>query len=172
MPISYARHAQLYKSAFQAAGLVVDKTTHVQRVYGAQMMASKGADPQLVQRAGGWIQDSCGTAYIISGMTPQALLCLGNYRELQDFAAAYYDDRFRVAVPEELVDYVMPPLRAFAAAATAACEAVAAGDKSPAMVAAARCDGPAKVMRIAVLAAIQDALVLAGRFPTTCSSRT
>lgn len=164
VPISYAQHRAYIEAALAAGEIFTDKSTHAPRVYGAQLLIDMGVDMELVQRAGGWKQDTCGTAYFCAALGPQALLALGMWRVVgTDYGSAFYDDRMVPAIPEDLVYHVMPSLCAFCEAAEAASKAAAAGDKS--MRAAAGCLATAKVMRMALVVAIQDAVVLADTYP-------
>ncbi len=67
---------------------------------------------QVIQRIGHWLLDPFGTAYIVPGFTPEALLALGFWpgAAQKDFSG-FWAERFHVAVPEELMHLLLPQLQ-------------------------------------------------------------
>lgn len=112
---------------------------------------------QVIQRIGHWLLDAFGTAYIVPGFTAEALLALAFWpgAAQKDFTG-YWAARFHVAVPDELVELLMPGLSAMEAANA---QAAAAGNPSKAA------DHMAQVMRMGATVVVQDALELADNFP-------
>lgn len=106
-PISYSQHCALLNEAFEMSDLLLDKLTHIARIYGAQLLVAMGVDLQAVQRAGGWLQDSLGTAYIVCALCPQALLALAMWRTDDSDLQCFADPRFFIAVPDELLYHVL-----------------------------------------------------------------
>jgi hypothetical protein len=112
----------------------------------------------VIQRIGHWLLDAFGTAYIVPGFTAEALLALAFWAGAaqKDFTA-YWAERFHVAVPEDLIELLMPGL------ATMERENVqAAADGKPPSKAATHL---ATVLRMGATVVVQDALVLAAKFP-------
>lgn len=119
---------------------------------------------QVIQRIGHWLLDSFGTAYIVPGITPEALLALGFWpgAAQKDFTG-FYDPRFHVVVPEELVLLLMPDLKKLEEEAAA--EKAAASNGRRADRETPEAAKVAKVLRMGALVVVQDALELADRFP-------
>lgn len=141
---------------------MLDKLTHIARVYGAQLLVAMGVDLQAVQRAGGWLQDSLGTAYIVCALCPQALLALAMWRADDSDMQCFADPRFFIAVPDELLYHALPALKAFEEASA---ELVAASDSRDSKQAAMTAQQLAMVMRICLVARIQDAIATAESYP-------
>ena len=110
---------------------------------------------QVIQRIGHWLLDSFGTAYIVPGFTAEALLALALWpgAAQKDFTG-YWAERFHVAVPEQLVQLVMPGLAMLEQE-----EAAAARQGKPSAV------NLCKVLRMGAVVVVQDALDLAENFP-------
>lgn len=163
-PISYSQHASLINAALQGSGVARgNKSTHICRDRGAELMNEMGCPLEDIQRAGGWKQDTCGTSYFVPALGPRSLLALGMWRvDGGHLNTAYYADHFRVAVLK-LVEHMLPQLLPALEAAEAAHAAAAAGDKSQDAVAG--CLPSLQVMLKALVAAIQNALVLADAYP-------
>lgn len=121
---------------------------------------------QVIQRIGHWLLDSFGTAYIVPGFTPEALLALGFWpgAAQKDFTC-YWAERFHVAVPSQLVYLLMPGLDRLEASAAELAEAAqrsrAAADKE----ARNRAKRMAQVLKMGAVVVVQDALELAEKFP-------
>ena len=161
-PISYSQHCALLNEAFEASELLLDKLTHIARIYGAQLLVAMGVDLQAVQRAGGWLQDSLGTAYIICALCPQAMLALAMWRTDDSDMQCFADPRFFIAVPDELLYHALPALKGFEEAAA---ELVAAASGKDAKQAAMTAQQLATVMRVCLVARIQDAIATAETYP-------
>lgn len=116
-----------------------------------------GPDVQVIQRVGHWLLDSFGTAYIVPGFTAEALLALAFWpgAAQKDFTG-YWAERFHVAVPEQLIQLLMPGLATMEQQAAAAC---AAGNPN------AEAENLCKVLRMGAVVVVQDALELAEQFP-------
>ncbi len=112
---------------------------------------------KVIQRIGHWLLDSFGTAYIVPGFTAEALLALAFWpgAAQKDFTG-YWAERFHVAVPELLIQLLMPGLAALEVEAAAA---AAAGSPS------AEADNLCKGLRMGAVVLVQDALELAEQFP-------
>lgn len=112
---------------------------------------------QVIQRIGHWLLDAFGTAYIVPGFTAEALLALAFWpgAAQKDFSG-YWAARFHVAVPDELVELLMPGLTAMEVANT---QAAAARKPSKSAV------HLAQVLRMGATVVVQDALELADKFP-------
>jgi hypothetical protein len=112
---------------------------------------------QVIQRMGHWLLDAFGTAYIVPGFTAEALLALGFWpgAAQKDFSG-YWAERFACAVPEQLVQFLMPGLNAIEQEAAAA---VAAG--KPSNVA----DHYIRMLRTCAVVVVTDALELAEKYP-------
>jgi hypothetical protein len=163
-PISYSQHCALLDEAFAVSELLLDKLTHIARIYGAQLLVTMGVDLQAVQRAGGWLQDSLGTAYIVCALCPQALLALAMWRTDDSDMQCFADPRFFIAIPDELLYHALPALKGFEAAADAL---VAAADGKEGKQAAMAAKQLATVMRICLVARIQDAIATAETYPNS-----
>jgi hypothetical protein len=111
---------------------------------------------QVIQRIGAWLLDPFGTAYIVPGFTAEALLALALWAGAaqKDFTG-YWAERFHAAVPEELVQLLMPGL---AALEQAAADLKAAGKPSAVL------DNLARLLRMLAVVAVQDALELADSY--------
>lgn len=111
----------------------------------------------MIQRIGHWLLDAFGTSYIVPGFTAEALLALGFWpgAAQKDFTG-YWAERFHVAIPEVLVQLVMPGLADMEKEAAAA---TAAGQPD------AEADNWCKVLRMGAVVVVQDALELAEEFP-------
>lgn len=120
---------------------------------------------QVIQRIGHWLLDSFGTAYIIPGFTPEALLALGLWpgAAQKDFTG-FWAERFHVAVPEELVYQLLPGLKALEEQVQARLNA-AAGDKKRVDKQAQLGRRMVQVLRMGAVVVVQDALELAERYP-------
>lgn len=161
--ISYTQHKAYIDKALGESQIYTDKSTHVPRVYAAELMNEMGVDLESIQRAGGWKQDSFGTAYIVFGHNPQALLSIALWRSDRVDYQCYYAPRMRIAVPIELVRHAWPGLEEFMAEVEEAVAAAAAGDKSKADIAASK--HLARVFYAVITIAIQDAIELADTYP-------
>ena len=119
---------------------------------------------QIIQRIGHWLLDPFGTAYIEPGFSPEGLLALGFWAGAaqKDFGL-FWAERFHVAVPEELVQLLMPQLAQLEAEVQAAKEA-AAGQGADARERASKAEARVRVLRVLVVAAVQDALELAQEY--------
>lgn len=115
------------------------------------------ADLQVIQRIGHWLLDPFGTAYIVPGFTAEALLALAFWpgAAQKDFTG-FWAERFHVAVPEELVQLLMPGLAALDQEAAAA---AAAGKPD------ADTQNIVRVLRMGAVVVVTDALELAEDFP-------
>ncbi len=111
---------------------------------------------QVIQRIGHWLLDAFGTAYIVPGFTAEALLALAFWpgAAQKDFTG-YWAERFHVAVPEELIQLLMPGL---ATLEEEIALAAAAGKPSKAAT------HFAQLVRMGATVVVQDALVLADGF--------
>lgn len=112
---------------------------------------------QVIQRMGHWLLDAFGTAYIVPGFTAEALLALAFWpgAAQKDFTG-YWAERFHVAVPEDLIEALMPGLSSLERDIAQA----AAGNK-PDKAAVHM----ATILRMGATVVVQDALELAERFP-------
>jgi hypothetical protein len=120
--------------------------------------------PQVIQRVGDWLlDDSSGTSHISPGLSIEALLALGFWPgAAQDFSG-FWAERFHVAVPEVLVQLLMPGLQQLeqqaAAHQPAAVTGTCSGQVTPDAAVIAR------VLRMGAVIVVQDALELALKFP-------
>lgn len=114
---------------------------------------------QAIQRIGHWLLDSFGTAYIIPSFSPEALLALAFWpgAAQKDFRG-FWAERFHVAVPEELIELLMPGLGRLQQWAE---QQLTAAAGKPVGRTAAQADNTAKVLRVGALVVVQDALELA-----------
>ncbi|WIA37675.1 hypothetical protein OEZ86_014570 [Tetradesmus obliquus] len=164
-PISYSQHKTRIDAALEAGNVARGKkSTHIARDRGAELMNEMGCPLEDIQRAGGWKQDPCGSSYIVPAHGPRSLLALAMW--LVDgghMNQAFYADHFALAVVTDLVQHMAPWLPDVLAAAEAGRDAAAAGDKSKDAVAA--CLPAVQVMFRAIVAAIQNAVVLADNNP-------
>lgn len=120
----------------------------------------------MIQRIGHWLLDSFGTAYIVPGFTPEALLALAFWpgAAQKDFTG-YWAERFHVSVPSELVYLLMPGLdRLEAKAADLAQQAQASGLRAD-KEAASKAKRMAQVLQMGAVVVVQDALELAEKYP-------
>lgn len=164
--ISYNNHAKLVRDVLKALSILVEKVTHLSRIFAAQLLIAMGLRVEDVQRAGGWLKDCLGTAYIIISLSPEALLALAMWRKDGADFQCFADPRFHIAVPDELLYHAMPALKTFrekadAAVAAAVADGASADLKGPAMVASQM----ARVMIVALVARIQDAIAKADTYP-------
>lgn len=115
---------------------------------------------QAIQRIGHWLLDSYGTAYIIPNFGPEALLSLGFWpgAAQKDFTG-FWAERFQVAVPEELIQLLMPGLNRLQQWAAKEQAAAAAGSRAGRV--APEAGTVATVLRVGALVVVQDALELA-----------
>jgi hypothetical protein len=121
---------------------------------------------QVIQRIGHWLLDSFGTAYIVPGFTPEALLALGFWpgAAQKDFTG-YWAERFHVSVPSELVYLLMPGLDRLEEATTEL-DSKANGSRSSAdREAANAAERLVQVLKMGAVVVVQDALELAKKFP-------
>jgi hypothetical protein len=165
-PISYANHARLVKEVLTVLGILAEKVTHLTRIFAAQLLITMGLRLEEVQRAGGWLKDCLGTAYIVMSLSPEGLLALAMWRKDGNDYQCFKDPRFHIAVPDELLYHAMPALRTFrekadAAVAAAVAEGAPAELKGPALVASQM----ARVMTVALIARIQDAIAVGDQYP-------
>jgi hypothetical protein len=111
---------------------------------------------QVIQRMGHWLLDAFGTAYIVPGFTAEALLALAYWpgAAQKDFSA-FWAERFHVAVPEDLVQLLMPGL---AALEQQSVQAAAAGKPSKSVT------HLTSLLRKGAVIVVQDALELADAF--------
>jgi hypothetical protein len=111
----------------------------------------------VIQRIGHWLLDSFGTSYIVPGYTAEALLALAFWpgAAQKDFTG-YWAERFHVAVPEELVQLLMPGLAAIEKDGAAA---AAAGKPN------AEVEMVSRVLRMGAVVVVSDAFELAEDFP-------
>jgi hypothetical protein len=112
---------------------------------------------QEIQHNRARLLDPFGTAYIVPGFTAEALLALAFWSGAaqKDFTG-YWAERFHAAVPEELVQLLMPGLAALEASIAAA-----RADGKPSALA----DNLARLLRMFAVVAVQDAHELADRYP-------
>lgn len=115
---------------------------------------------QAIQRIGHWLLDSYGTAYIIPNFTPEALLSLGFWpgAAQKDFTS-YYAERFQPAVPDALIELLMPGLDRLQKWAASEQAAAAAGRRAGRV--APEAGTVATVLRVGAMVVVQDALELA-----------
>lgn len=121
---------------------------------------------QVIQRIGHWLLDSFGTAYIVPGFTPEALLALAFWpgAAQKDFTG-YWAERFHVSVPSVLVYLLMPGLERLEESA-AELERKAKGSRSsPDRDAASHAKRMVQVLKMGAVVVVQDALELAQRYP-------
>jgi len=111
---------------------------------------------QVIQRIAHWLLDAFGTAYIVPGFTPEALLALAFWpgAAQKDFTG-YWAERFRVAVTEQLIELLMPGLSTMEQENS---KAAAAGKPSKSAT------HLATVLRMGATVVVQDALELAENF--------
>lgn len=119
--------------------------------------------PQAIQRIGHWLLDSFGTAYIVPSFNPEALLALGFWpgAAQKDFRG-FWAERFHVAVPDELVQLVMPGLDRLQAWADEQQQAAATGKRAGRV--APEAGTTAQVLRVLAVVLVQDALELAADY--------
>jgi hypothetical protein len=165
-PISYANHAKLVRDVLTVLGILAEKVTHLTRIFAAQLLITMGLRLEEVQRAGGWLKDCLGTAYIVMSLSPEGLLALAMWRKDGNDYQCFKDPRFHIAVPDELLYHAMPALKTFrekadAAVAAAVAEGASADLKGPALVASQM----ARVMTVALIARIQDAIAVGDQYP-------
>jgi hypothetical protein len=110
--------------------------------------------------------DSFGTAYIVPGFTPEALLALAFWpgAAQKDFTG-YWAERFHVSVPSELVYLLMPGLDRLEAAAEELARKAQGCRSSPDREAANLAKRMVQVLKMGAVVVVQDALELAERFP-------
>jgi hypothetical protein len=164
--ISYQNHARLVSEVLAELSILVEKITHISRVFAAQLLTSMGLNIQDVQRAGGWLKDCLGTAYIVISLSPESLLALAMWRKDGNDFQCFGDPRFHIAVPDELLFHALPALKKFRekadALATAALAVGAAAElKKPALMASQL----ARVLTVAMVARVQDAIATADLYP-------
>jgi hypothetical protein len=146
--------------------MLVEKVTHLTRIFAAQLLVAMGLRVEDVQRAGGWLKDCLGTAYIIISLSPEALLALGMWRKDGNDHQCFDDPRFHIAVPEELLHHALPALKGFqkqvdALAQAALAEGAAAALKEPAL----RASQLARVITVALTVGVQDAIATCHKYP-------
>lgn len=117
---------------------------------------------QAIQRIGHWLLDSFGTAYIIPSFSSEALLALAFWpgAAQKDFKG-FWAERFHVAVPEELIELLLPVvgrLQQWAEQQLSAAAGKAVGRP------AAQASNTAQVLRAGALVVVQDALELAEKY--------
>jgi len=171
--ISYNNHAKLVRDVLKALSILVEKVTHLSRIFAAQLLIAMGLRVEDVQRAGGWLKDCLGTAYIIISLSPEALLALAMWRKDGADFQCFADPRFHIAVPDELLYHAMPALKTFrekadAAVAAAVADGAPADLKGPAMIASQM----ARVMTVALVHASRMRLLLQTPTPKTPSTST
>lgn len=164
--ISYNNHANLVRAVLKVLGILVEKVTHLSRIFAAQLLVAMGLRVEDVQRAGGWLKDCLGTAYIVISLSPEGLLALAMWRKDGNDYQCFADPRFHIAVPDELLYHAMPALKDFrekadAAVAAALAEGAPAELKGPALTASQ----VARVMTVALIARIQDAIAVGHKYP-------
>ena len=121
---------------------------------------------QVIQRIGHWLLDSFGTAYIVPGFTPEALLALAFWpgAAQKDFTG-YWAERFHVSVPSALVYLLMPGLEGLEAAAAELDSRAQGSRSSPDREAASHAKRMVQVLKMGAVVVVQDALELAEKFP-------
>lgn len=117
---------------------------------------------QAIQRIGHWLLDSFGTSYIIPSFSPEALLALAFWpgAAQKDFKG-FWAERFQVAVPEQLIELVMPGVGRLQKWAE---QQLTAAAGKPAGRPAAQASNTAQVLRAGALVVVQDALELAEEY--------
>jgi hypothetical protein len=125
-------------------------------------LTSSPQHAQVIQRIGHWLLDSFGTAYIVPGFTPEALLALGFWpgAAQKDFTG-YWAERFHVAVPAELIYRLLPGLDRLEAEQEWLHAASQGRTDKLAEAALMR----VQLLRLGAVVVVQDALELADRFP-------
>lgn len=93
--------------------ILVEKVTHLSRIFAAQLLIAMGLRVEDVQRAGGSLKDCLGTAYIIIALSPESLLALAMWRKVGSDFQCFGDPRFHIAVPDELLFHALPALKKF-----------------------------------------------------------
>jgi hypothetical protein len=146
--------------------ILVEKVTHLSRIFAAQLLIAMGLRVEDVQRAGGWLKDCLGTAYIIIALSPESLLALAMWRKDGSDFQCFGDSRLHIAVPDELLFHALPALKKFRQKAVAlADQAMAPGApaelKRPALMAAQ----VMRVITVATVARIQDAIAVGDQYP-------
>ncbi|KAI8465719.1 MAG: hypothetical protein J3K34DRAFT_525141 [Monoraphidium minutum] len=163
-PVSYRYHNDWVSEALARFGIwLAKKRTHAFRKLCAQMATNRGMPLELLQRIGDWLQDCFGSAYADVGTAPQALLALGGWSLGSDQKSLYYAPRFRAAVPEELIDFMLPGLKGLEEEAAAA--AAAAATQQEQQQAARDAKQLARVLRFIMMCGIQDAYEVANKYP-------
>jgi hypothetical protein len=154
------------REALKAVSILVEKVTHITRIFAAQLLIAMGLRVEDVQRAGGWLKDCLGTAYIIISLSPEALLALAMWRKDGNDYQCFTDPRFYIAVPDDLLFHALPVLKTFQQK-TEALKLASAADGATAALKerALRADQLARVMRVTVTARVQDAIVTAEEYP-------
>ena len=164
--ITYSNHARIVREVLEELGILVEKVTHIPRIFSAQLLIEMGLRIEDVQRAGGWLKDCLGTAFIIISLSHEGLLDLAMFRKDGTDYQCFGDPRFHIAVPDELLDHALPALKTFrqqadAAVAAALEEGASADLKQPALIASQM----ARVMTVALVARVQDAIATAEAYP-------
>jgi hypothetical protein len=121
---------------------------------------------QVIQRIGHWLLDSFGTAYIVPGFTPEALLALAFWpgAAQKDFTN-YWAERFHVSVPSQLVYLLMPGLDKLEATADELDSKTKGSRTHPDREAASHAKRLVQVLKMGAVVIVQDALELAEQFP-------
>jgi hypothetical protein len=121
---------------------------------------------QVIQRIGHWLLDSFGTAYIVPGFTPEALLALAFWpgAAQKDFTG-YWAERFHVSVPSELVYLLMPGLDRLEKATAELADKVKGSRSGADREAANAAKRMVQVLQMGAVVVVQDALELAETFP-------
>jgi hypothetical protein len=154
------------REALEELAILTEKLTHIPRIFAAQLLIAMGLRVEDVPRAGGWLKDCLGTAYIIFSLSPDGLLALAMWRKDGSDYQCFGDPRFHIAVSDDLLYHALPQLKTFREKADAAVQAALedgapAALKQPALTASQM----ARVLTVATIARIQDAVATADQYP-------
>ena len=119
----------------------------------------------MIQRIGHWLLDPFGTAYIVPGFQPEALLALAFWpgAAQKDFTG-FWAERFHVYFPEELRLLVMPALATLRQQVAEFKDQARSGDRAAAAL-AAEAENALRVLHFGAMVVLQDALELATQSP-------
>ena len=128
---------------------------------------------QIIQRIGHWLLDSFGTAYIVPGFTPEALLALAFWpgAAQKDFTG-YWAERFHVSVPSVLVHLLMPGLDRLEEQAAELAEQARQSRHRQDKELSAKAKRMVQVLNMGAVVVVQDALELAEQYPANPLHRT
>jgi hypothetical protein len=105
----YSTMRGYYQYIIKLVGKDMHKSTHMPRIFSAEMLYELGISIADISAAGDWMLNHLCRTYIVPSLSPATLLAANGWTHMNGFDS-FYAPRFDAHVPDELIINLFPDL--------------------------------------------------------------